>query len=84
MSAPKLTCKDAIELMADYLESALGEELLGALERHLADCPSCLAYLNTYRKTHALTGEVGRIPMPEEMRERLRRILLDQLTRDHP
>jgi len=80
MDDRKLTCKDAIALMAEYLESALGPELLAALERHLADCRPCVAYLNTYRKTRELTGQVGRIEMPEEMKHRLRQFLLDQLS----
>jgi hypothetical protein len=79
---PTLTCRDAIALMADYLESALGDELLAALERHLRDCQPCVAYLNTYRRTRTLAGEVGRVEMPPEMKDRLRRILLEQLTRE--
>jgi anti-sigma factor RsiW len=81
MDAPDLTCKDVIALLADYLESALGPELLSALERHLADCRACLAYLNTYRKTRELTGRAGRVEMPDEMKQRLRQLLLDHLTR---
>jgi hypothetical protein len=82
MSPPSLTCKDAIELMGEYLEAALGPELLAALERHLADCGPCVAYLNTYRKTRQLAREVGRLEMPEEMKRRLRRLILEQLTRE--
>jgi RNA polymerase sigma-70 factor (ECF subfamily) len=82
MSAPPLTCRDAIDLMADYLEHALGDDVLAALERHLADCPACLAYLNTYKKTRDLTGQAGRVEMPPEMQARLRQILLEQLGRD--
>jgi putative zinc finger protein len=82
MTRPNLTCKDAIDLMGEYLEAALGPELLAALERHLADCGPCMAYLNTYRKTRQLAGELGRIEMPEEMKRRLRQLLLERLTRD--
>jgi hypothetical protein len=82
MSAAGLTCKDAVELMGEYLETALGPELLAALERHLADCGPCVAYLNTYRKTRQLAGEFGRLEMPEEMKRRLRQLLLEQLTRE--
>ncbi len=81
MSQPRLTCKDAIDLLADYLETSLGPELVAALERHLRDCRPCVAYLNTYKRTRTLAGEVGRVEMPEEMRRRLRQLLLDQLTR---
>jgi len=81
MSQPRLTCKDAIDLLADYLEASLGPELVAALERHLQDCRPCVAYLNTYKRTRTLAGQVGRVEMPEEMRRRLRQLLLDQLAR---
>lgn len=81
MEIRTLSCEDAIAIMGEYLESALGPELLAALQRHLADCPPCVAYLNTYRRTRELTGQAGRVEMPDEMKHRLRQILLDELTR---
>ncbi len=74
-----MTCKEAIDVLGEYLEQTLAEELTGELERHLGDCAPCRAYLNTYRKTRELTGTAGRAPMPEEMKQRLRRFLLDRL-----
>jgi hypothetical protein len=82
MAAVRLTCKDAIAIMADYLESALGEEVLARLEQHLRDCPPCVAYLNTYRKTRQLAGRAGRVAMPDEMRRSLHRLLLEELGRN--
>lgn len=80
-----LTCRDVIGLLADYLETGMSGDLLAEFERHLEQCPPCVAYLNTYRKTKELTGEVTRAlmpPMPEEMKDRLRRFLLAQIARD--
>lgn len=74
-----MTCKEAIDVLGDYLEQTLADDLTGELERHLRDCAPCRAYLNTYRKTRELTGQAGRSPMPEEMKQRLRRFLLDRL-----
>ena len=73
------TCRDAIDLLADYLELALARETLETLERHLRDCPPCIAYLSTYRRTRDLTAEVQRVAMPPEMKDRLRRFLLERL-----
>ncbi len=81
MESRRLTCKEAIAIMADYLESALSDELFAALERHLRDCRPCVAYLNTYRKTRDLAGKAGQVEMPREMKRRLRQFLLEQLTR---
>lgn len=79
-----MTCKDAIALLADYLEGELGPSLLTEFERHLSTCAPCVAYLNTYRQTRALGAAAGRVEMPEEMRVRLRRLLLEWLQKDTP
>jgi anti-sigma factor RsiW len=77
-----LTCREAIDLLADYLESALSEEEIRELEEHLAGCGPCQAYLNTYRRTKELTGRSERVAMPEEMKDRLRKFLLRALSSD--
>lgn len=74
-----MTCKDAIAILADYLESTLSPELVEKLEEHLRDCAPCRAYLATYRKTKSLAADASRVEMPEEMKTRLRELLLAQL-----
>ncbi len=59
-----------VELL-EYLKEAI--DVLG--------CAPCRAYLSTYRKPRELTGKAGRVPMPEEMKQRLHRLLLDRLSR---
>jgi len=72
-------CRDAIDVLADYLDGTMPPDLAAELERHLADCAPCRAYLATYRKTQALGAAAARVAMPEEMQERLRRFLIDRL-----
>ena len=79
-----MNCKDAIGVLADFLEQSLSPELLAGLERHLGDCGPCRAYLETYRKTVELTGRAEHVEMPAEMKTRLRRLLLDELRRGRP
>lgn len=74
-----MTCKDAIGVLADFLEQSLSPEAVAELERHLADCEPCRAYLDTYRKTVELTGRAEHAEMPAEMKARLRSFLLDEL-----
>jgi len=76
-----MTCKEAIDVLAEYIAASLTPELADELEQHLRDCAPCRAYLSTYRTTRELTGEIGREPMPEEMKKRLHRFLLDRLRR---
>ena len=79
MTLLRLNCKQVIELLAEYLEATLGADLLSALERHLANCPACVAYLRTYRKTRQLAADAGRVEMPAEVKARLREFLLAEL-----
>jgi putative zinc finger protein len=75
-----MTCKDAIDILGDFLEELLSSEAVNELEVHLRGCEPCRAYLNTYRKTRELVGRAGHTEMPPELRERLRRFLLSRLT----
>ena len=75
-----LTCREVVGLLADYLESALGQERMRELEEHLAGCEPCRAYLKTYQRTKALTAETERVAMPDEMKDRLRQFLLRALS----
>jgi anti-sigma factor RsiW len=74
-----MTCREAIDLLGDYLEQSLTAEAVTALEAHLADCAPCRAYLATYAKTRAIGAEAQRVEMPEEMKARLRRFLIERL-----
>jgi len=53
-----LVCQQAVELVTDYLEDALGRADRRRLERHLAGCPHCTEYLAQMRATIALTGRI--------------------------
>jgi len=81
MTSEPLTCRTVIELLLDYLEESLTPDVLAEFEAHLAGCPACLAYLNTYKRARDLAGEAPRVPMPEELRTRLRALLRERLAR---
>jgi anti-sigma factor RsiW len=51
---PMLTCRELIDFLWRYVEDDLSPEERKAFDRHLALCPSCRAYLDSYRKTIAL------------------------------
>jgi anti-sigma factor RsiW len=82
-AAGPLTCRDLVGLLVDYLEATLDEDTVALFERHLADCAPCRAYLRTYARSRRLVGEVGQVPMPVEMRDRLRDLLLGRLDARH-
>ena len=57
--ASPLVCREAVELMSDYLERSLTRRDRKRLEKHLANCDACSAYLEQMRATIAASGQVG-------------------------
>lgn len=74
-----MTCREAIDVLAAFLDTALDGEARRQLERHLAGCDECRAYLATYRRTVAAGAGSARAEMPDELRDRLRAFLLQRL-----
>jgi len=74
-----MSCKELVDLMADYLEGQLEPDAARDLDRHLADCPPCLNFLKTYRATTRLIREVACEEIPPELGERLERFLRERL-----
>ena len=62
-----LVCRQAVELVTDYLEGALTGRERARLEAHLAACPHCSEYLAQMRRTLDLLGRVE----PEELDPRV-------------
>ena len=53
-----LVCRQAVELMTDYLEGALSPGDRTRFETHLAGCPHCSEYLAQIQATIAAAGQV--------------------------
>jgi anti-sigma factor (TIGR02949 family) len=70
-----VSCRELIAVLDDYLEGTLAADLLRELERHLAECPPCRAYLATYRRTREVAAAAANVVVPEELKARLRRLL---------
>jgi anti-sigma factor RsiW len=49
-----VTCREFAEFIADYLSGELPGDARASFERHLGNCPTCVAYLSNYRDTIAL------------------------------
>jgi anti-sigma factor RsiW len=59
----QLVCQQAVELMSDYLDGSLSRRDRRRLEKHLALCDACTAYLEQLRATNAASGVVA----PEDL-----------------
>jgi len=43
-----VTCRELVEFLDDYLSGSLPEAQRASFNAHLAQCPSCVAYMKTY------------------------------------
>jgi anti-sigma factor RsiW len=66
-----IACRQAVELMAGYLDGALTDRDRARLEAHLADCPHCSEYLAQLRVTIDTLGRVEPDDVPDEMLDEL-------------
>src|SRR6266704_1363381 len=67
-----MTCREAIDRLAEYLDAELTPATLAELETHLAACAPCRAYLATYRETRELAAKAHRVEIPGALRARRR------------
>ena len=49
-----MTCRDIIEFLIDYVSEELPANERAIFDKHLAECPPCADYLNTYMHTMTL------------------------------
>jgi anti-sigma factor RsiW len=65
-------------LLLDYLEGELAPEIALSLQRHLRDCPDCVAFLKTYKTTVQATRSLRYEDLPARLKERVRRFLRER------
>ncbi len=73
-----LTCRELFEFLADYADGELEPAERERFEEHMAVCPHCVEYLDTYRKTIELAA-ASRQPqdsIPDDVPEDLIRAIL--------
>lgn len=66
-----VVCREAVELVTDYLEDALSQAQRRRFESHLAHCPDCPEYLVQMRAIVALAGRVTPDDLMPRMQEEL-------------
>jgi len=66
-----LTCIELVELVTDYLEGNLDADDRARVERHLAGCDACTAYIDQMRVTIAVVGRVDVDDIPDAMKAEL-------------
>lgn len=64
-------CRTTIDLLAAFVDHALSSEEEQALQAHMADCPRCVEFLESYRGTSRIIREATEVDLPVDIAERL-------------
>jgi anti-sigma factor RsiW len=67
----RLSCKELVELVTDYLEGALAPEERARFEAHLPGCRGCRTYLRQMRQTLETLGRLTEETIPEAAKQEL-------------
>ena len=59
----ELTCQQVVELVTEYLENALLQDLRTRFEGHVATCPGCDTYLEQVRQTITMLHQLAETPV---------------------
>jgi len=79
MTPSRLVCQQVVELVSDYLDGSLSRRDRRRLEKHLAVCDACTAYLEQLRVTIAASGSVA----PDDLAPEVLDTLTDLFRRFH-
>jgi anti-sigma factor RsiW len=68
-----VTCREFVEFLMAYFDGELEGAQRNLFEDHLRECPGCVDYLGSYRKTIELGGSLGEADgeVPDEVPEDL-------------
>jgi anti-sigma factor RsiW len=70
---PWITCREVVDFLDRYLSGGLDPDAVARFERHLSECPPCVAYMHTYQSatavSKALLEEAEDVPagVPEDL-----------------
>jgi anti-sigma factor RsiW len=68
----EIVCLSGVELLMDYLEGAVTEDVRIALEAHVAGCARCVAFVASYRATPRILREATAVMLPDHVEASLK------------
>ena len=67
----KLSCREVVELVTDYLEASLPPEKQAQFVDHVSNCPGCTAYVEQVQQTIGMLHTLAAEPAFPETKEEL-------------
>jgi anti-sigma factor RsiW len=66
-----VSCETGVELLMDYLEGVVPDDMRTILEAHVAGCPKCTAFVASYVATPRILRDATASAMPPELQRSL-------------
>ena len=66
-----MTCKELVELVTEYFEGTLPEDVRTRMEVHLSGCDGCTHFMEQMRQTIKLTGQLREESLTSRQRDNL-------------
>jgi anti-sigma factor RsiW len=70
-----VVCTDGVDRLMESLEGKVPRAEREALEAHVAGCPRCAAFIESYRSTPRILRAATAATLPEDVARSLRRFL---------
>jgi anti-sigma factor RsiW len=70
-SAEHISCQEVVELVTEYLESAMPAQETAVFEQHLNFCEGCVWYVDQMRTTIVTVGRLREEDVPDHTRSQL-------------
>ncbi len=73
-----MNCRELHAVLYEFVDGELAAETKLVIEQHVATCPHCGAYIETYRATVTMTRNLPKPKtVPASMEQRLKKMLSD-------
>ena len=73
-----ISCRQLVDYCMDYLTGTLPAEDRESFDGHLAGCPDCVKFFDTYKKTPEVSRDALSLEMPERVRGEVRDFLRER------
>ena len=73
-----LVCASGVHLLMDYLEGELPANLKADIERHVASCERCTAFVASYRETPRIVRDATAFTLPKDLEDSLMTFLRER------